>query len=113
MNQTGVAHPTRKNTTLVRIMKKKKLTSDEHKQLGANLQNMIGCMIKISCDIPNTYGKTSKVGRQAVRVYDGLQHLRNIMENQMFKDECPAIDDCHFYYGGVRVSDSFESNTTK
>jgi hypothetical protein len=76
----------------------KKLTIEEHRVIGAELKLIRQYLITLSCKIPNTYGKTSRVGKQAVRVYEGIDHLRNVMENQMFVD-CPGDGDTGIYYG--------------
>lgn len=76
----------------------KKLTIEEHREIGAELKRIREYLITLSCKIPNTYGKTSRVGKKARWVYEGIDHLRNVMENQMFVD-CPKDSDTKIYYG--------------
>ena len=76
----------------------KKLTIEEHRKIGAELKQIRQYLITLSCKIPNTYGKTSRVGKQAVRAYSGIDPLRSAMENQMYMD-CPGHGDTGIYYG--------------
>lgn len=64
----------------------KKLTIEDHQRIGAELKRIHKYMATLSCKIPNTYGKTSRVGKQAARVYDAINQLRNVMENQLYVD---------------------------
>ena len=76
----------------------KKLTIEEHREIGAELKSIRKYLIALSCKIPNTYGKTSRAGKQSVRAYEGINQLRNVMENQMFVD-CQGDCDTGIYYG--------------
>jgi hypothetical protein len=66
------------------MKKKKKLTLEEHQKIAAWLTDPI--VLRMACDIPNTYGKTSRAGRFARKMSDAVMHLRSEMENMAYTD---------------------------
>ena len=78
-------------------MKKKKLTIEEHKEIGKHLKEIREYLINLSCTVPNTYGKTSSAGKLACKLFENVDALRSVMENQCFRD-CPGEADTDVYY---------------
>jgi len=82
-----------------KIMKRtKKMTKQEHREIGAELKKIRKSMMALSCKIPNTYGKTSLAGKQATKAYYAIESLRNLMDRQLGVD-CGAEFETGIYYG--------------
>jgi hypothetical protein len=92
-------------------MKPPKLTIEEHRGIGAELKRIREYLLDLCCKIPDKYGKTNRAGKQAVRVYEGICHLRNVMENQMYLD-CPGNGDTGIYYGESPIPVSLQDAPT-
>jgi len=75
----------------------KKLTMAEHQELGRQISEVRAILIKAACALPNTYGKTSRVGRLAKRAFETLQNLQCELDDQMFRDH-PKDGATHIYY---------------
>ena len=66
-------------------MKKiRKLEIEQHEEIAAWLTHPMKS--KMSCLIPNTYGRSSKAGRLAFRLYNLVNDLKSEMENMAYKD---------------------------
>ncbi len=70
--------------TDVAIKKKKQLTVEQHQRIAKFMTDPI--VIGMSCDIPNAYGKRSRAGRYARKLYDTVTDLRYEMEHLAYKD---------------------------
>lgn len=79
---------------------KQKLTFAEHQAIGLELKRVRAYLMHLSCLLPNTYGKTSRVGKLSRRAYDVLIPLRSELEDQMYLD-CPGDGDSFVYYGSA------------
>ena len=66
------------------MQKKKQLTLEEHQKIAAWLADPIA--FRMACDIPNTYGKTSRAGRCARKMIDAVINLKSEMENMAYAD---------------------------
>jgi hypothetical protein len=66
------------------MKKNKKLTLEQHQKISAWLTDPI--VIRMACDIPNTYGKTSRAGRFARKISHTIMLLKNDMENMAYAD---------------------------
>ena len=75
----------------------KKLTMAEHQELGRQISEVRAILIKAACALPNTYGKTSRVGRLARRAFETLQNLQCELDDQVFRDH-PKDGATHIYY---------------
>ena len=65
-------------------MKKKHLTLDQHQKIGEWLNSKT--RIIIACDIPNSYGKTKTVSKNARRIVALINDLKNEMEHYAHLD---------------------------
>ena len=65
-------------------MKQKQMTLEQHEKVAAWLTDPV--VIRLICDIPNTYGKTSRAGRFARKMADAVMHLKSEMENMAYAD---------------------------
>lgn len=63
---------------------KKRLTLSQHEAIAVILKDPL--IVRMSCDIQNTYGRTSRAGRLVRKYADAAMHLRSEMENMCFKD---------------------------
>jgi len=80
-------------------MRAKKLTVEEHMQLGLKLASVRGFLMELSCKIPNTYGQSSRVGASAVRSLNHLDKLISELDDQIFRDHPnDPIDHTGVYY---------------
>jgi hypothetical protein len=79
-------------------MKRKNLTLLEHQELGIKLKAAREILMEASCKIPNTYGKTSKLGKMALRPLHCLDLLKSELDSQVFRDY-PNLADSSIYYG--------------
>jgi hypothetical protein len=75
----------------------KKLTMAEHQELGRQISEVRAILIKAACALPNTYGKTSRVGRLARRAFETLQNLQCELDDRVFRDH-PKDGATHIYY---------------
>lgn len=60
------------------------MTLEQHQKIAAWLNDPIA--IRMACDIPNTYGKASRLGRLARKMADAVMHLKSEMENKAYVD---------------------------
>ena len=80
------------------MKKTRKLTREEHAEIGANLKSIRIFLIKQSCKIQNTYGKTKKIGKLANRAFESVDSLICELDNQCYMD-LPGEDNFDLYYG--------------
>jgi len=78
---------------------RKKLTMDQHRELGAHLKSARKALLPQRVLVPNTYGLNSPQSKVMARLISALDAAKCEMENQMFRDY-PEVDDCSVYYGG-------------
>ena len=75
----------------------KKMTKQEHREIGAALKEIRKCTMALSCRIPSVYGTSSKVGKQSDKVYYGIESLINLLDRQ-FGVDCPGEYETGIYY---------------
>ena len=66
------------------MKKNRKLTLDQHRGIAEIVTNQR--IMQMACDIPNTYGKTTKVARLAKAFSKTALSLQCEMENMAYKD---------------------------
>jgi len=71
------------------MKKNKQMTLEQHQKIAAWLTDSIA--IRMACDIPNTYGKTSRAGRYAQKIYNEVMILRSEMEKMAHADGHPDV----------------------
>jgi len=67
-------------------MKKKQLTFEEHKQLGATLHWMRENFLRARTVIGNGLGTSSKPSRQSARILAAIDELRSELEEVVYRD---------------------------
>jgi phage gp36-like protein len=83
---------------------KQKLTLEQHQQFAAYLRDPI--LMRMCCDIPNTYGTTSKVGKQAHKLYEITRRLISDMDNIAWNEGYTGSD-ADLYYPNATPTMSF------
>ncbi|MEY3897887.1 MAG: hypothetical protein RLZZ214_3408 [Verrucomicrobiota bacterium] len=78
----------------------KKLTFEQHEEIGAELQRIRRFMIGLAVNIPGIYGKTKRVSKSSVKAFRDIDSLRNVMEEQLFIDH-PEQANTKIYYGAA------------
>jgi hypothetical protein len=86
------------NQTANETMKTKSLTINQHESIGRMLKDIDKKMIRLSVEISNTYGKTSKTAKTANKASNCVRDLKHLMEEHLFKD-CPREATNKIYYG--------------
>jgi hypothetical protein len=87
-------------------MKKPPLTIQRHKEIGARLSEIRDWLVSLSCEVQNTYGKTSRPGRLAEQALLSISRLRHQLDEQCYRD-CPKEKDTiHFYYPNAQKNNN-------
>jgi hypothetical protein len=82
------------------MKKNKQMTLEQHQKIAAWLTDPI--VIRMACDIPNTYGKTSRAGRFARKMADTVMHLKSEMENMAYADGHSDVATDLYYPANVK-----------
>lgn len=93
------------------MKKNKQMTLEQHQKIAAWLTDSIA--IRMACDIPNTYGKTSRAGRYAQKIYNEVMILRSEMEKMAHADGHPDVATDLYYPANDRDDRQLPGHTTQ
>ena len=85
-------------TEINQIKRLKKMTKQEHREIGAELKKIRKSTMALSCRLPSVYGTSSPIGRQSSKVYYAIESLINLMDRQLGVD-CPREFETGIYIG--------------
>jgi hypothetical protein len=66
------------------MKKRKPMTIEQHRRIGAWINDPVFKFI--SCAVPNNYGKTSRSGKCARKLYDLMIQFKSSMESDAYAD---------------------------
>lgn len=87
-------------------MTARKITVEQHIELGKQLQEARDAAIDHLMLLSNTYGKTKKPGKLAHKVLDAFDSLKCEMDDQLARDY-PADFSPHVYYRQDKSDEDF------
>ena len=76
----------------------KKMTKQEHREVGAELNKIRKSTMYLSCRLPRIYGKSCPIGKQSSKVYCAIEILINLMDRQLGVD-CAGEFETGIYIG--------------
>ena len=87
------------------MKKQKKFTYEQHIAIGKKISEITDFLMNLSCDVSNTYGKSSKNTTIANTTLKNFELLRYRLDNQFYID-CPGKADSldAYYYDPERPS---------
>ncbi|MDY0185565.1 MAG: hypothetical protein RBR43_06780 [Desulfuromonadaceae bacterium] len=87
---------------------KKNYTFDDHHRIGEELYIMREKLLRLSCELGSVYGSKRKPSRLAQNIYEGIDELRNQLDNLVFKEnpEFATRELADAYYCARRIGES-------
>lgn len=83
-----------------KIIKNKKMSLEEHRELGEFLQDMRNKLIAYSIELDNKYGKSKGFGMELERAVRRIDKVRSQLDDRLFNEypEIETKEGCKYYY---------------
>jgi hypothetical protein len=83
-----------------KMIKNKKMSLEEHRELGKILQNMRNKLIAYSVEIDRKFGKSKGLGSKLERAAKRIDKVRSQLDDRLFNEypELDTGDGCRYYY---------------
>lgn len=66
--------------------RKKKFTYEQHIDNGKKISEITNYLRNLSCHVSNTYGKSSKNTKIAIKTLQNAEMLRHLLDDQFYND---------------------------